>query len=270
MRSGFGALLDAPAEAARRGSTHHPGGLMVAAAEAKAIRLGHPSYVWRSGQDRRLNQIRQHVELQGRHILDIGCGLGMYVEKFHHYSDHVYGVDVDPEKVAQASARLPNISEAPAEHLPFDDESFDVILLNEVIEHVDDDEVSIQEAYRCLRPGGHIVIYAPNRLYPFETHGFYLFGRYVFRLLPFVNWLPDALRDWFCPHVRIYTARGIKRLFDGLDVEFTAVTHILPGLDNVAERYGPLGRLIHWARDLTEATPLRCFGISHFVVARKP
>ena len=242
---------------------------MVAAADVKAIRLGHPSYVWRSGQDRRLNQIRQYVALEGRRILDIGCGLGMYVDKFRRFSDEVYGVDVDPDKVAQASEWLPNIQMAPGEHLPYRDGEFDVILLNEVIEHVDDDLLTIREAYRCLRRDGHIVIYAPNRLYPYETHGFYVFGHYFFRLLPFVNWLPSRIRDVFCPHVRIYTARQIRQLFDGLDVEFTAVTHILPGLDNVAERYGPFGRMIQRGRDMIEATPLRCFGISHFVVARK-
>ncbi len=245
---------------------------MVAAAEVadvKAIRLGHPSYVWRSGQDRRLNQIRRYVPLEGRRILDIGCGLGMYVEQFRRFSDEVYGVDVDPDKVAQASERLPNISVAPGEHLPFRDGDFDVILLNEVIEHVDDDRLTIQEAYRCLRRGGHIVIYAPNRLYPFETHGFYVGEKYFFRLLPIVNWLPSRIRDVFCPHVRVYTAQQIKDLFRGLDVEFTAVTHIMPGLDNWAERYGPFGRLVHWWRDTVDATPLRAFGISHFIVARK-
>src|ERR671932_1378084 len=163
---------------------------MAVQTEAKAIRLGHPSYVWRRGQDRRLSLIRDYVDLQGKRILDIGCGLGMYVEKFRNFSDRVYGVDVDSDKVAQASQRLPNIVEAPGEALPFPDESFDVILLNEVIEHVDDDRATIREAYRCLAPGGQIIIYAPNRLYPFETHGFYLFGRYYFRLLPLVNWLP--------------------------------------------------------------------------------
>src|SRR5829696_8356016 len=217
---------------------------MVAAADVKAIRLGHPSYVWRSGQDRRLTQIRQHVALENRRIIDIGCRLGMYVDKFRRFSDEVYGVDVDPDKVAQASEWLPNIQVAPGEHLPYRDGEFDVILLNEVIEHVDDDRLTIREAYRCLRRGGHVIIYAPNRLYPYETHGFY-------------------------PHVRVYTAREIKRLFDGLDVELVAETHILPGLDNVAERYGIVGRMIQKARDLVEATPLRCFGISHFVVARK-
>ena len=42
----------------------------MAIAEAKAIRLGHPSYVWRRGQDRRMSQIRDYVALEGRRILD--------------------------------------------------------------------------------------------------------------------------------------------------------------------------------------------------------
>jgi SAM-dependent methyltransferase len=239
------------------------------AAEAKAIRLGHPSYVWRRGQDRRMSLIRDHVDLEGKRILDIGCGLGMYVEKFRNFSDRVYGVDVDPEKVAQASQRLPNILEAPGEALPFPDESFDVILLHEVIEHVDDDYATIREAYRCLAPGGQIIIYAPNRLYPFETHGFYFLGRYYFRLLPLVNWLPDSLRDLFCPHVRIYTANKIKNLFDGLAVRFDVESHIFPGLDNVAARRRTVGPWLHAFVDWVEQTPLRCFGISHFIVARK-
>ena len=67
---------------------------MVAAADVKAIRLGHPSYVWRSGQDRRLTQIRRYVSLEQRRILDIGCGLGMYVDKLRRFSDDVHGVDV--------------------------------------------------------------------------------------------------------------------------------------------------------------------------------
>jgi ubiquinone/menaquinone biosynthesis C-methylase UbiE len=241
----------------------------VLTADVKAIRLGHPSYVWRRGQDRRLALISQHVDLEGKTILDVGCGLGMYVEKFRQFSDQVYGVDIDSEKVAQASARLPNIVESPAEVLPFPDELFDVIMLHEVIEHVDDDQASIREAYRCLKPGGQIIIYAPNRLYPFETHGFYFLGRYYFRLLPFVNWLPDPIRDLFCPHVRIYTQRKIRSLFEDLEVEYDVQSHIFPGLDNVASRHQLFGRWLHATVDLLESTPLRCFGISHFVVARK-
>ena len=81
---------------------------MAVQSEVKAIRLGHPSYVWRRGQDRRLDLIREHVPLENRRILDVGCGLGMYVRQMRRFSDDVYGVDVDPDKVAEASRTLPN------------------------------------------------------------------------------------------------------------------------------------------------------------------
>ncbi|MHB0869985.1 MAG: class I SAM-dependent methyltransferase [Chloroflexota bacterium] len=237
--------------------------------EDKAIALGHPSYVWRRGQDRRLDLIRRHVSLQDQRILDVGCGLGMYVEKFRRYSGEVYGVDIDQEKVEMAQKRLPNISLAPAEDLPFKDRSFDVTLLHEVIEHVIDDRRAIGEAVRCTDVGGHVIIYAPNRLYPMETHGFYFRGQYHFRLLPLVNYLPDPLRDQFCPHVRVYTARDIRQLFAGLPVRFVVLTHIYPGFDNVVARRPTLGSFLQRATDVLEKTPLRALGISHFVVAQR-
>jgi SAM-dependent methyltransferase len=243
--------------------------LSTAATGEKFITLGHPSYVWRRGQDRRLDLIRQYVPLEGRRILDVGCGLGMYVKQLRQFSGDVHGVDIDAEKVATASRTLPNIQCAPAEALPFPDETFDVILLNEVIEHVQSDVATVREAVRCLRPGGAIVIFAPNRLYLFETHGFFIGKRFVFRLLPFINYTPDFIRNRFCHHVRIYTRRGIKRLFDGLGVEFVATTHIYPGFDNVAARRPALGHALQAFTDLAERTPLRAFGISHVVVARK-
>jgi ubiquinone/menaquinone biosynthesis C-methylase UbiE len=243
---------------------------VVAAEATKAIRLGHPSYVWRHGQDRRMNLIRQHVELRGKRILDIGCGLGMYVSRFRQFSDDVYGVDIDPDKVAQASEWLPNLRVSAAESLPFNDSSFDVILLNEVIEHVDDDRQAVREAYRVLAPGGHMIIYAPNRLYPFETHGFFFGGRYYgpCNLPVLANWVPDPVRNYFAPHVRIYTQPEIRALFDELDVELSVMSHIYPGCDNWAER-GLFGRLLRDMMHLAEETPLRQFGISHFIVARK-
>ena len=142
-------------------------------------------------------------------------------------------------------------------------------MLHEVIEHVVDDRRAIEEAVRCTDVGGHVIIYAPNRLYPMETHGFYFRGQYHFRLLPLVNYLPDGLRDRFCPHVRVYTARGIRRLFDGLPVEFRVFSHIYPGFDNVAARRPALGNLVHRTTEFLEKTPLRAFGISHFVVAQR-
>ena len=71
-----------------------------------AARLGHPSYVWRGGQERRLALVRQWAQLDGAAILDAGCGVGMYTEQFRRFSPHVTGVEIDLA-VARAGARPP-------------------------------------------------------------------------------------------------------------------------------------------------------------------
>ena len=235
----------------------------------KSIALGHPSYVWRFGQDRRLDLINQHAPLQGRRILDVGCGLGMYVRKFRAFSPAAFGVDIDLEKLAEGAQELPNLAQSVAEALPFPQGSFDVVLLHEVIEHVRSDQQAIAEAYRCLRPGGRLVIFAPNRLYPLETHGFYLGQRYIFRLVPIIPWLPDVLRRRFCPHVRTYRAADIRRLLAGLPGKTLVFTQIYPGYDKIATRRPRLARLLRGATYCLESTPLRTFGISHLVVHEK-
>ena len=235
----------------------------------EAIELGRPSYVWGFGQDRRLAMVRRFVSLEGARILDVGCGVGTYVRRFREYSYDVHGVDVDPERVAEAARELPHVRCAPAESLPYPDDHFDLVFLNEVIEHVDDDRRAIEEACRVTRPGGHVVVFAPNRLFPFETHGAYLFGRYRFGNIPLVNWLPDPLRDRLAPHVRAYTRRSIRRLFQGLPVRIRRHRAIYPGFDKLSSRNRAVGGLLRRGLYLAEGTYLHWFGLSHFIVARK-
>ncbi len=140
-----------------------------------------------------------------------------------------------------ADSGLPNIVLAVGEALPYPDDHFDLVFSNEVIEHVDDDRRTVAEMVRVTRPGGVIVAFAPNRLYPFETHGAYFGGRYVFGNIPLVNWLPDPLRDRFAPHVRAYTQRGIRRLFAGQPVRLVHHRVIYPGFDNISARHARLG-----------------------------
>ena len=239
---------------------------MIAEQEERAAVRGHPSYVWRFGQDRRLALVRRYVPLENRRILDIGCGLGMYVRKFRELSDEVYGIDVEFERVAQGSKSVPHLAVARGEDLPYRDCTFDVVFLNEVLEHVDDDAQTIREATRVLRPGGYIVIFVPNRLYFFETHGFYLGKKYVFRLLPLVNWLPDPLRRIFVPHVRAYLSSDLRRLWRGLGLAEIEHNYVFPGFDNIVARRPILGRLLRAVFYFMERTPFRAFGLSHFLV----
>ncbi|MFN8519487.1 MAG: hypothetical protein U0667_08925 [Chloroflexota bacterium] len=51
-------------------------------------------------------------------ILDIGCGIGTYVRRFRAFSDDVHGVEVEEERVREASLELPNIQMARGEALP--------------------------------------------------------------------------------------------------------------------------------------------------------
>lgn len=237
--------------------------------EPRWITLGHPSYVWRFGQDRRLALIQAFAPLENRWILDVGCGIGTYVRKLRTFSSHVIGVDVDEERVAEGARSLPGLLVGEAEVLPFPDESFDVILLNEVIEHVRDDAQTIAEALRLLRPGGRLIIFAPNRLYLFETHGIYLGKRYLFRLVPFVNWLPDVIRTRLCPHVRAYTAGDVRRLFVDQPARIVHHGYVYPGFDNIVGRHPLLGRTLRRICYTLENTPLARFGLSHFVVAER-
>ena len=214
--------------------------------------------------------IRRFVPLEDRRILDIGCGLGTYVRRFSDFSATVHGMDVDLPRLAEGARRgTANLLAGAGESLPYRDDTFDVVVLNEVIEHVQDDAATLREAMRVLRPGGSVVIYCPNRLWPFETHGVYLGKRYVFGNIPLVNYLPNPLRNRLVPHARAYSASGMHRLLSRLDADVVEQSYVYPGFDNVAARRphlaGPLRRTLYFA----EHTPLRRFGLSHFVVLRK-
>jgi SAM-dependent methyltransferase len=193
----------------------------------------------------------------------------MYVRAFRKFSDEVYGIDVDPDKIAEASQELPNLQVAPAECLPFENGWFDVVLSHEVWEHVEDDRAAAREAVRVLRPGGRLVVFVPNRLWFFETHGVYWRGRYHFGNIPFVNWLPDSLRNKLAPHVRAYTVGQLRLLFEELPVRIVVHTQVYPGYDNIAKRRPALGHILRALTYAAERTPLRVLGLSHLLVVEK-
>ena len=235
----------------------------------EAARLGHPSYVWRAGQERRLALVRQWAQLEGARILDAGCGVGMYTEQFRRFSPHVTGVEIDLTVARQARSRLPGIVVTPAEALPFADASFDVVFSHEVIEHVRDDHQAAAEMVRVTAPGGRIVMFCPNRYYPFETHGHYWRGKYHFGNTPMINYLPDPLRNWLAPHVRAYSGGALKALFGDHGVRVLHHSIIYPGFDNVVARNPMAGRVLRKLLYTGENTPLQAFGLSHFLVLER-
>ncbi len=232
----------------------------------KAALRGNPSFVWRAGQERRLGMVRSHVPLDGASILDVGCGVGMYTSAFQRYTSDIFGIEIEWDRGRQAAESGTSVAQGVGEALPFADCAFDVVFSHEVLEHVQDDRQAVEEMVRVARPDGHLVIFVPNRLYVFETHGIYWRGKYHFGNKPFVNWLPNVLRRRLAPHVRAYTARGLQRLFDGLPLRTRVHTQIYPGYDNIVARYPTVGSAIRRLTYAMERTPLRLLGLSHFVV----
>jgi len=236
----------------------------------KAALRGEPSYVWRAGQQRRLNMIVQAAEkrINGL-VLENGCGVGMYVEKLTSLGSHVIGLEYDLERAVEARVNSDEIINAAGEFIPFPSSTFDLILSHEVIEHVQDDRAAICEMIRLLKRGGRVVIFCPNRGYPFETHGIFWQGKYYFGNKLFVNYLPRLLRNKLAPHVRVYSKRDLQKLFNGLPVKFIERTVIFGAYDNIIARFGVFGKFLRAILQFLEATPLKSFGLSHFWVVEK-
>ncbi|MHB1319724.1 MAG: class I SAM-dependent methyltransferase [Anaerolineae bacterium] len=235
----------------------------------RAIELGHPSYVWRAGQERRLRMLSERVPLAGRRVLDVGCGLGLYVQHFRALGAEAHGVDLDAERVEIALRTNPLVRQGSAESLPYPDGFFDVIFANEVLEHVANDAQAVRESYRVLSPGGHMAFFVPNRLYPFETHGWYWRGQYHFGNIPLINYLPNPVRNHLVPHVRAYTKSQLRALFAGLPGRTVEHCGVFAGYDNILSRHPRIGALVRAASYWLEHTPLQWLGLSHLIIFQK-
>lgn len=237
---------------------------------ALAAQRGEPSYVWREGQERRLNMIAQWAKLENAHVLIDGCGVGMYAAQIRRrYTPYVEAFDIEMERVEDTRSEVSHAVVAVAEAVPYPSNTFDTILSHEVLEHVNDDRMAVREMVRVLKPGGRIIIFVPNRWYPFETHGHYWQGEYHFGNTPLINYLPDAVRNKLAPHVRAYTGNGLRGLFDGEPVKFITHTRIYGGYDNIIARLGESGRFIRNTLYAFESTPLDILGLSHLLVVEK-
>jgi SAM-dependent methyltransferase len=235
-----------------------------------AAERGVPSLLWRDGQERRLQMVARYARLKGAVVLIDGCGIGMYASEIRRrFTSTVEAFDIEIVRVQQARINTPHTLVAAAEYIPYPANTFDTILSHEVLEHVADDRAAIQEMTRVLKPGGRIVIFAPNRWYPFETHGHFWRGEYHFGNTPLINYLPDTLRNRLAPHVRAYSGHRIKSLFAGLPVQVAHYRRIYGGYDNIIARLGAPARKLRDILYRLEGTPLDIFGLSHLLVVEK-
>ncbi|WP_336051384.1 class I SAM-dependent methyltransferase [Streptomyces sp. CA2R101] len=112
----------------------------------------------------------------GDRVLDLGCGAGRHAFECYRRGAQVVALDQNGEEIREVAkwfAAMEEAGEAPAGasatamegdalNLPFPDDSFDVVIISEVMEHIPDDKGVLAEMVRVLRPGGRIAVTVPR------------------------------------------------------------------------------------------------------------
>lgn len=128
----------------------------------------HPIALLRAENQIRTPWILQEIEHKGPcRLLDIGCGAGLLTNAAALKGHTVYGIDLSEKSLEVAkkydSTQTVSYQVADALHLPYDNESFDVVCAMDILEHVEDPERLIQEASRVLKLNGLFFFHTFNR-----------------------------------------------------------------------------------------------------------
>ena len=137
----------------------------------------------------------------GARVLDVGCRFGALTRSYLD-GNTVVGLDVDRRALEEArSLGIETVWADAAEPLPLEDESFDVVVLGELLEHLPLPQLTVSEARRVLRPGGRLVGSVPN--------AYRLKGRLAFLLGRPPE--PDPT------HLHLFSPENLRRLLAGFD-----------------------------------------------------
>lgn len=143
------------------------------------------------------NALRQYANVKDSLVLDLGCGTGGIALAFALKHAHVVGLDVDESTVKLAIVR--SKEENVKVHFlvsdgmmcPFPDSSFDIIVCNDVFEHVSNKEELAHEISRLLKDGGMVYISAPSKWSPWNI----LWDDHTG--LPFITLMPKKIQNFF-------------------------------------------------------------------------
>ena len=149
------------------------------------------------------------LDLSRQSCVDIGCGSGGISYHLAPSFKTVCGVDPEPwQRWNEFMAERPNLRfiAGSADSQDLDSDSVDVVICNQVYEHVPSPQALIAQIYRILKPGGVCYFAGPNLLYPIDPHVHW----------PFIHWIP---RRWALALLRRFYPEK-ERILDAYSVTY--------------------------------------------------
>jgi len=229
---------------------------------------------------KRLEVIRPHLRAGADRFLDCGCGAGAYVlalvEKF---GLDAHGIEYSGEKVQRAIARPElkgRVGQGNLEALELPSASWDYAMLNEVLEHIPNERSALAEVCRVLKPGGILFVFAPNRWFPFETHGVRMkkTGRPIL-WVPLIPYLPLRVGSQVFDYwARNYWQSELSGLLEGCGFAVVQRRFVWQTFEGISQHQPRVVTLLKpWFRrasDTLQNTPfLRRFGVSQALVCHR-
>lgn len=174
-----------------------------------------------------IHLLKEYTNLSECELLDIGTGSGHVISRISQECRSATSVNVEDERVIKEGYTFQQVSDVV---LPFKDQSFDIVISNQVIEHIPSQLKHMQEIHRVVRDNGIVYMATPSKFAIIEPH---------FKL-PFLSWLPRSLADKYVQangkdHFDVYplSMRGLKKLAKNL----FSVEDVMPRLLKNPKRY---------------------------------
>lgn len=126
---------------------------------------------WYAGRRRVLHEVLAGLDLEpGARILDAGSGSGRNMVELARFG-HVTGIELAEASVRAARARgVGDVVQGSVDALPFEDDSFDLAVSLDVIEHLEDDRLALRELRRVVAPGGRLLVTVPAYQWLWSSH----------------------------------------------------------------------------------------------------
>jgi len=228
-------------------------------------KLGGPAAYGSYGVKKRVDKIDETIDLKGMRVLDLGCGNGCYTAEIARRAAYVCGLDLQMQHLRAFRQAIPRL-QAAGEDLPFASESFDAVTMIEVLEHTDRDSQVLKECFRVLKPGGFLVLFVPNKLYPFESHPCHIGDFSLGPNIPLISWLPHSIRKHLCD-ARVYSRRKLTSIARQAGFQSRGTGYMFPPLDSLRLPWKKTYRRIaFWL----EKSALARLGVSIYAVFQKP